>query len=208
MAGCPQTLVDIALSYAPSDYPSAQYLEGVLPYDTPAFQEATGQPYPKGMSSCAIFQLANYARAGFTGEGIGVPYEKYVGQAEALLVKFGQSRGALESNPDPNTFIPGDVFHVDNISHWGMVVEVPGDGTVISVDGGQPGIAVRTRNIVRSGNRWALQSAGGAVRPLLHVIRAEALDVPCTPLYRGWLGYAAFLIAFAGSAFAAKYLLT
>ena len=88
-----------------------------------------------------------------------------------------------------------------------MVVSVPGDGTVVSVDGGQPGIAVRTRNIVQSGGRWALQPAGGAVRPLLHVIRAEALNVPCTPLYRGWLGYAAFLIAAFGAGFAARYLL-
>ncbi len=207
MTGCPQTLVDIALSYAPSDYPSQQYLEGVLPYDAPAFQQAAGQPYPKGMSSCAIFQLANYGRAGFTGRGIAVPYASFVGQAETLLVEFARAHNALESSPDPNTFVPGDVFHVDSISHWGMVVSVPGDGTVVSVDGGQPGIAVRTRNIVRYGSGWALQPAGGAVRPLLHVIRAEALDVPCTPLYRGWLGYAAFLIAAFGAGFAARYLL-
>lgn len=194
MAGCPHTLVDIALSYAPSDYPSEQYIDGVLPYDNqvdPAWARLYAQPYPVGASSCAIFLLANYARAGFRAPGIGEPYHKYLGQGEALLISFGKSKGALETNPDPATFQPGDVFHIGTGlgSHWGMVVNNPGDGTIESVDGGQPGIARRVRTIVKSGGIWALSSPGSGARQVLHVIRADKLDVPCTGLSRGWIAF-------------------
>jgi hypothetical protein len=206
--GCPQTLVDIALSYAPSDYPEAKYLEAVLPYDTSAYQMAAGQPYPKGMSSCAIFQLGNYGRAGFRAPGIGEPYAKYVGQAESLLVAFGKAQGALDTRPDPHTFGPGDVFHVDNISHWGMVEKVEGD-VVFSIDGGQPGVARRQRRIVKNGGAWALVGDNGQVRPVLHVIKADRLNVPCTGLStRGWVEFGVFLICAGGAAAFTKWLVT
>lgn len=210
--GSPQDLVDIALSYTPGDSPSPKYYEAVLPYDTPAFQAAAGQPYPKGMSSCAIFQLANYARAGFRDEGMGVPYQPFTGQAEALLIKFGQRHGALESRPDPHTFGPGDVFHVDNISHWGMVVELVeenGEWYVISSDGGQPGVALRRRKIVKNGGSWALVATDGRVRPVLHVIKADKLVIPGTGLStRGWVELGVFLVASASTAAFTRWLLT
>ena len=206
--GCPQTLVDIALSYAPSDYPSAKYIEGVLPYDSPSFQAAAAQPYPKGMSSCAIFQLANYARAGFRFNGIGVPYQPFPGQAESLLVAFGRAHNAIVSRPDPSTFEPGDVFHVDNISHWGMVEKVE-DGKVYSIDGGQPGIARRVRRIVKNGASWALVGDNGVVRPVIQVIKADRLNVPCTSLStRGWLEFGVFLLTAGSSAAFTRWLLT
>ena len=206
--GCPQTLVDIALSYAPSDSPSQKYYEAVLPFDTPAFQASAGQPYPKGMSSCGMFILANYARAGFTGEGLGEPYAKYVGRVEELLVKFGREKGALVSRPDPHTFQPGDVFHVDNISHWGMVEKVEGD-QVFSIDGGQPGVARRVRRIVKSNGGWALASDNGQLRPVLHVIKADLLNVPCVGLStRGWVEFGVFLLVGGGTAAFTRWLLT
>lgn len=206
--GCPSTLLAIAQSYAPSDYPDPKYLEAVLPYDTPAYQLANAQPYPKGMSSCAIFQLANYARAGFRSRGIGVPYAPFAGQAETLLYDFAKEHGALENRPDPHTFQPGDVFHVDSISHWGMVESVSGD-TVVSIDGGQPGVARRSRQIVKNGGSWALVATDGRVRPVLAVIRAEALNVPCTGIStRGWLEYGVLLLAAGGTAAFTRWLLT
>lgn len=206
--GCPDELLKIAQSYCPSDYPDAKYLEGVLPYDTPAYQMAAGQPYPKGMSSCAIFQLANYARAGFRSKGMGVPYAPFAGQVETLLVQFGREHNALVSNPDPHTFQPGDVFHVDNISHWGMVESVSGD-TVTSIDGGQPGIARRVRRIVKNGGAWALVAENGQVRPVLHVIKADLLNVPCTGLStRGWVEFGVFLLVGGGTAAFTRWLLS
>lgn len=206
--GCPNTLLEIAQSYCPSDYPSAKYLEGVLPYDTEAYQLNAGQPYPKGMSSCAIFQLANYARAGFRSKGMGVPYAPFAGQVETLLVQFGRDNGALDTRPDPHTFAPGDVFHVDNISHWGMVESVDGD-TVTSIDGGQPGIARRVRRIVKNGGAWALVGDNGQVRPVLHVIKADRLNVPCTGLStRGWVELGVFFLVSGGTAAFTRWLLT
>lgn len=213
--GCPERLVEIAQSYTPSDYGTAtqaKYLEGVLPYDTPSFQVAAGQPYPKGMSSCAIFQLANYSRAGYRAKGIGVPYEPFTGQAETLLVAFGNAHGAIERSPDPHGFAPGDVFHVNNISHWGMVESVVQEGGVwyvISLDGGQPGIARRKRRIVKNGGAWALVAENGVVRPVLLVIKAEKLDVPCDGLStRGWVDFGVFLICAGGTAGFVRWLLT
>jgi len=207
--GCPETLVQIALSYAPSNYPEAQYLEGILPFDTEAYQLIAGKPYPDGFSSCAIFCLANYARAGFRAKGIGEPYQPFVGKAETLLVEFGRAQGALDANPDPNTFVPGDVVHIGTgmSSHWLTVIENPGDGRIISVDGGQPGISQRERTIVRSGGGWAL-SDGGSTRAVLHVIRAERLNVPCAPLMQGWTGPLVALLCAVGAGSFVRWLLT
>ena len=202
-------LLAIAQSYAPSDYPDPKYLQAVLPYDSEADQRINAQPYPKGMSSCAIFQLANYARAGFRSRGMGVPYVPFAGQAETLLYDFAKEHGALESRPDPHTFQPGDVFHVDNISHWGMVESVDlVAGVVTSIDGGQPGIARRRRRIVKNGSSWALVGDNGVVRPVLAVIRAEKLNVPCTGIStRGWLEYGVFLLMAGGTAAFTRWLL-
>ncbi len=220
MPGCPQTLVDIALSYAPSggrpgDPLFAKYLDGTLPYDqhsNPSWAARYALPYPDGASSCATFQIANYGRAGFVFPGIGEPYERFVGRAETILVDFGKSKGALETRPDPRTFLPGDVFHVDNISHWGMVkqVVVRADGVVEvhSIDGGQPGIAERVRTVGKSGGAWALFGTDGKPRPVLHVIRAEALDVPCDGMFRGYLNFAVFLLTVGGAAAFTRWLLT
>jgi len=208
--GCPQTLVDIALSYAPSDYPSAKYLDGVMPYDQytePERAMSYAQPYPKGASSCGLFQIANYARAGFRFRGIGEPYLPLMGQVEEILVAFGNAHGALERGSDPHTWLPGDVFHVNNISHWGMVERVVGD-LVYSIDGGQPGIAKRVRRIVKNGAGWALVSENGNLRPVVEVIRAEALNVPCDGISRGWLNFGLFLATAGGAAYLARYLLT
>lgn len=211
--GCPSTLVEIAASYAPSDYGTAtqaKYLEGIAPYDTPAWQIAAGKPYPDGLSSCAMFQLANYARAGYRGRGMGVPYQPLMGQAETLLVEFGNAHNAIERRPDPRTFGPGDVFQVDNISHWGMVESVDlAAGTVTSLDGGQPGIARRVRRIVPNGGGWALVAEDGRVRPVLLVIKAEKLDVPCVGLAtRGWINFAVFLLTTSAAAAFTRWALT
>lgn len=106
-----------------------------------------GRPYPEkwqapwGMGTgwpwCAAFADAMYKEAGVSDDGIGHP-------STWTMYKNAQARGAIVKRPMVGCYIlwPG--------KHVGIVVSVPGDGTVLTVEG-NAGDGVRYKRRSTSG---------------------------------------------------------
>lgn len=164
----------MALAYAESlvglAYPSARYVEQLYPHDTPA----DARRLAASQSSCALTAMAVLRAVGAHALGLDGPYVRHIGRVVAIVKGIGIRDGAWVDAVRWSELLGlpalGDIVLLGRQGGgraWGRgpyadtehVVTVlrydPGTGCVTSCDGGQPGIAERTRRVVDvAGELW------------------------------------------------------
>lgn len=168
-------VVKLVRAYEGLAYPKREYVELLFPHDEPR----AAKQFAAGMSSCALTVLAAWRDLGLDDPELQAPYAKRIGKAVADVVAIAKRHGAwvdCVATPPSKVPLPGPgdvVLHGRNKPvgatpqqlgawkrDWGgdehvlTVVDVRGD-VVISIDGGQPGIAEKARTwTVKGGQVW------------------------------------------------------